>query len=62
MYCLLLFIYFSPVLLNVSLFEMIVFREKILSELDSKMGGNVDLGNSMFLLMAGSVYFHDGVS
>ncbi|XP_059149846.1 coatomer subunit epsilon-like [Physella acuta] len=34
-------------------------RDAIVKELDSKMSGNVDLTNSTFLLMAGSVYYHE---
>ena len=33
-----------------------------MAELDAKMSGNVDLTNSTSLLMAGSVYYHHGVS
>jgi len=38
-----------------------VFRDKILSELDSKMGANLDLSDSTFLLMAASILFHENV-
>jgi coatomer protein complex subunit epsilon len=34
-------------------------RDKILSELDAKMSGNIDLSNSTFLLIAGSILFHE---
>jgi len=37
-------------------------RDKILSELDTKMSSNIDLSNSTFLLMAGSILFHENVS
>ncbi|CAG5128562.1 unnamed protein product [Candidula unifasciata] len=33
-------------------------RDAIVRELESKMSGNVDLTNSTFLLMAGSIYYH----
>ena len=39
-----------------------MFREKILAELDSKMGANLELSNSTFLLMAASILFHENVS
>jgi len=35
-------------------------REKILSEVHSKLSGNVDLSNHMLLLMAASVLFYEG--
>jgi len=38
-----------------------MFREKILAELDSKMGANLELSNSTFLLMAASILFHENV-
>ncbi|KAH3713462.1 coatomer subunit epsilon-like [Dreissena polymorpha] len=34
-------------------------RDKIVRDLDSKMGSSVDVSNSTFLLMAASIYFHD---
>ncbi|CAL1537531.1 unnamed protein product [Lymnaea stagnalis] len=34
-------------------------RDVILRDLDSKMSGNVDLSNNIFLLMAGSIYYHE---
>ncbi|KAK2189589.1 hypothetical protein NP493_102g04010 [Ridgeia piscesae] len=34
-------------------------RDAILRDLDSKMSGNVDLSNSTFLLMAGSMFYHE---
>jgi len=35
-------------------------RESILKDLDSKMSGNVDVSNSTFLLMASSIFYHEG--
>ncbi len=37
-------------------------RDKVLSDLDKKMSGNVDISNSTSLLMAASIYYHEGVS
>jgi coatomer protein complex subunit epsilon len=34
-------------------------RDKILADLDAKMSGNFDISNSMFLLMAASILFHE---
>ncbi|XP_064424490.1 coatomer subunit epsilon isoform X1 [Latimeria chalumnae] len=34
-------------------------RDAIVTDLDNKMAKSVDVSNSTFLLMAGSVYFHD---
>ncbi|KAI0235681.1 Coatomer subunit epsilon [Lamellibrachia satsuma] len=34
-------------------------RDAILRDLDSKMSGNVDLSNSTFLLMAGTMFYHE---
>ena len=39
-----------------------ISREKILLELDSLMSRNVEVSNSTFLLMSGSIYYHDTVS
>ena len=38
------------------------FREKIISELDGKMSGSVDISNNIFPLMAASIYVHEQVS
>ncbi len=38
------------------------YRDSILSDLDKKMSGSVDVSNSTALLMAASIYFHEGVS
>ncbi|ELU05412.1 hypothetical protein CAPTEDRAFT_225244 [Capitella teleta] len=35
-------------------------RDRLVTELDAKMSGNVDVSNSTALLMAGSVYYHHG--
>uniref|UniRef100_A0A8C5QK04 Coatomer subunit epsilon n=1 Tax=Leptobrachium leishanense TaxID=445787 RepID=A0A8C5QK04_9ANUR len=35
-------------------------RDAIVSELDKKMSKSVDVANTTFLLMAASIYFHDG--
>ncbi|KAE8632525.1 hypothetical protein XENTR_v10001566 [Xenopus tropicalis] len=35
-------------------------RDAIVSDLDKKMAKSVDITNSTFLLMAASIYFHDG--
>jgi len=35
-------------------------RDKILSELNAKLSGNIDLSNHVLLLMAGSILFHEG--
>ncbi|CAI9620142.1 unnamed protein product [Staurois parvus] len=35
-------------------------RDAIVSELDKKMAKSVDVTNTTFLLMAASIYFHDG--
>ncbi|XP_052791835.1 coatomer subunit epsilon-like [Mya arenaria] len=34
-------------------------RDKIVRDLDSKMGSSVDVSNCTFILMAASIYFHD---
>ncbi|KAH9508424.1 hypothetical protein Btru_055205 [Bulinus truncatus] len=34
-------------------------RDAILRDLDSRMSGSVDLTNNIFLLMAGSIYYHE---
>ena len=39
-----------------------MIRDKILAELDSKMGASLDLSNNTFLLMAASILFHENVS
>ena len=38
------------------------FREKIVSELDGKMSGSVDVSNNIFPLMAASIYVQEQVS
>jgi len=40
----------------------LIFRDKILAELDGKMGASLDVSNSTFLLMAASILFHENVS
>lgn len=40
---------------------VLVFRDKILAELDTKLSRNVDLTNHVFLLMAASILFQEGV-
>jgi len=48
------------IVLRVKLID-VRFREKILAELDSKMSANLELSNSIFLLMAASILFHENV-
>ena len=38
------------------------FREKIVSELDGKMSGSVDVSNNIFPLMAASICVQEQVS
>jgi len=34
-------------------------RDAVVKELDSQMSGNVDMSNDIYLLMAGSIYYHE---
>ncbi|KAL8591244.1 hypothetical protein ACOMHN_017568 [Nucella lapillus] len=34
-------------------------RDQIVHDLDTKMAGSVDISNSIFVLMAGSIYYHE---
>ena len=43
-------------------FHIRYFRDRIVRDLESKMNKSVDVSDSTFLLMAGSIYYHDGVS
>lgn len=36
-------------------------RDAIVRDLDSKLIGNVDMSNSIFVLMAASIYYHEQV-
>jgi len=40
---------------------VVVCRDKVLAELDTKLSRNVDLTNHVFLLMAASILFQEGV-
>ena len=35
-------------------------RSRIVSDLDKKCAGSLDLSNATFLLMAANVYYHEG--
>ncbi len=41
--------------------DLLHFRESILQDLEHKMSSSVELSNSTFLLMAASIFYHDGV-